>query len=70
MNDKLDLKHASLVILVYGGAVILALAFWYGVFRLFCLVLASWQAVVMMVLMMALEVAVVMRLADNSPIVS
>jgi len=64
--DKLDLKHASLVLLIYGGSLILALAFWYGVYLLFCLAIASWQAVVMMVLMMVLEIAVVMRLADST----
>ena len=63
--DKLDLKHASLIIVIYGGSAILALAFWYVVFRLFCLVISSWQAVVMTLLMVALEVAGVMRLADS-----
>ena len=63
--DKLDLKHASLVLLIYGGSLILALAFWYVVYRLFCLIIASWQAVVMMALMMALAVAGVMRMADG-----
>ena len=65
MNDKFDLKHASLVILVYGSSVILALAFWYVIFRLFCLVIASWQAIVMTVLMMVLEVAGIMGLAEG-----
>ena len=65
MNNKLDLKHVILCLLVYGGALILALAFWYAIFRLFCLALASWQAGVMVALLMALEVAGVMRLADG-----
>lgn len=65
MNDKLDLKHATLVVVVYGGSIILAAAFWYVIFRLFCLAIASWQAVVMTVLVMALEVAGVMRLAEG-----
>jgi hypothetical protein len=63
--DKLDLKHATVCLLIYGGSIILALAFWYVVFRLFCLVLPSWQAGVMTVLMIALAVAGVMRLADD-----
>ena len=65
MNDKFDPKHASLVVLIYGSSTILALAFWYGIFRLFCLVLASWQALVMTVLMMLLAAAGVMRLAES-----
>jgi len=63
--DKLDLKHASLIIVIYGGSVILALAFWYIIFRLFCLVIASWQAVVMTLLMMVLAAAGVMKLAEG-----
>ena len=65
MNDRLDLKHAVICLLIYGGSPILALAFWYVVFRLFCLILASWQAGVMTALLMVLEVAGVMRLADS-----
>jgi len=42
----------------------LSTAFWYGIFRLFCLIIASWQAGVMTVLIVALAIAGVMRLAD------
>jgi hypothetical protein len=57
MNDELDLKHTTVCLLIYGGGGVLAAAFWYGVFRLFCLAVASWQAGVMTALVMLLAVA-------------
>ena len=66
MNDRFDPKHTTVCILIYGGGILLTVAFWRGVYAVLRTAgLVPWQAGVETAILMALEVAVVARVVDG-----
>jgi len=69
-KNKFNPKHTALCLFIYSGAIVLACAFWYGIYTFFCAIgLLPWQAIIMVILSFALMVEIIMCLAGNAPVI-